>query len=248
MKFALVLPSDSDMPTTIDPKDYSISVRFILESSCKISTMLLDKKRTDPIILQNKRGYAWPISFSFSHRITPNNEDFDYEILTEIQINSKSENGISKMIEIDEKVLDDMFGAMIDINEAKDDVILETCDGFELKANMKKLSEKSSVFKAMFTHAMTETTCRQVQIKDIDREILVELLRFVYWKKVKNLEEIAFKLFEAAHKYDIQELEKMCVKSIKNRLEEENVVEIVEFAELFNLADLFNSCCQIFER
>lgn len=56
------------------------------------------------------------------------------------------------------------------------------------------------VFAAMFEHAMEESKHNRVEIKDVDHEVLREMLRFIYTGMASNLEEMAGDLLAAADK------------------------------------------------
>jgi hypothetical protein len=77
------------------------------------------------------------------------------------------------------------------------DVELEV-GGQVLKAHKVILMNRSSVFKAMFSHDTLEAAKNRVIIKDFDFEIFQELLRYIYCEKVENLEAVALDLMAAA--------------------------------------------------
>lgn len=139
-----------------------------------------------------------------------------------------------------QKTVNDLFNSMIGNNQHAE-VILKTFDGLELKANIEKLSKNSSVFKKMFGE---QTSKRVIDIEDFDNEIMTEVLRFIYYGEVQNLEVLSRKLLKAAYKYEIHGLLKICLESVYGNLHGGNVIEIVTIADLYDITELFEACCQ----
>ncbi len=63
-------------------------------------------------------------------------------------------------------------------------------------------SGRSTVFRAMFSHDMTESSGNRnrVVINDFDFKTMQELLRYIYCEEVLNLKEVALDLLQAADK------------------------------------------------
>lgn len=75
------------------------------------------------------------------------------------------------------------------------DVFIKTDDGIVLKAHKSILSEKSSVFQSMFTIDMEEAASQSVDIIEFKGPVMKELLRFIYFGKVRDLEQVNMELF-----------------------------------------------------
>jgi hypothetical protein len=58
----------------------------------------------------------------------------------------------------------------------------------------------------MFTSGMKEETTGIVEIADIDAKTIKALIEYLHKESVENFSEVAFELFKAAHKYDIEGL------------------------------------------
>jgi len=56
------------------------------------------------------------------------------------------------------------------------------------------------VFAAMFEHQMEENKNNRVDIKDVEHDVLREMLRFIYTGNTANLEDMAGDLLAAADK------------------------------------------------
>lgn len=118
-----------------------------------------------------------------------------------------------------------------------------TSDRKVLKVHKVVISARSKVFKAMLTSKMQEAATGSVYIEDFDPEVILELLRFIYYKEVEQLPKIAYDLIRAADKYDIKELKKICLDHIRSNLTAETLVETLVISDLFSDAGmLFDDC------
>lgn len=100
-----------------------------------------------------------------------------------------------------------------------------------MEKNIHKSTNRSPVFKAMFTYDMKEKFISTVDIPDITLEVLLELFRFVYYGKCNKTEEIVQEFFNAAEKYDVEELSILCEETMFNNLTEHNAIEYLHLAE-----------------
>lgn len=87
------------------------------------------------------------------------------------------------------------------------------------------LSSRSIVFEAMFRTDMEEKNKNEVNITDIESEVLEHLFQFIYTGKVDKIDHLVFQLHNAAEKYCIDGLKKICVKTIGNNINEMNAVD-----------------------
>lgn len=134
-----------------------------------------------------------------------------------------------------------------DIMMASDaDVLIKTDDGTTFKAHKAILSGKSAVFHAMFNIDMEEAASKSVDIIDFKGPVMRELLRFIYFGHVKNIKDIDAELLQAAIVYQIEKLPESCVESMTARLNNDNVIEFVRLADLYDLELLFDHCCAHF--
>jgi BTB/POZ domain len=103
------------------------------------------------------------------------------------------------------------------------------------------LSIQCPIFAAMLRATMNEKKSNEAVIKDIDSETMTELLRFIYSRKVNEIEEINVDLFKAAEKYKIQELEDRCISSMVDTLHED-VLNILMTADIYDKKILKANC------
>lgn len=100
------------------------------------------------------------------------------------------------------------------------------------------LSVRSPVLAAAFTHDMIEKKSNEVSITDIDPEIFEKVLRYIYTDQVSDLEVVAAKLLEAADKYQLLSLKKLCEEALMRSSNRENIVEIVVLADRHSAQNL----------
>ena len=61
-------------------------------------------------------------------------------------------------------------------------------------------------FAAMFDHDMEEKKNSRVEVKDVEPEVMAELLRFIYTGKTATIDSMAAELLAAADKYALERL------------------------------------------
>ncbi|KAJ8673610.1 hypothetical protein QAD02_004872 [Eretmocerus hayati] len=124
------------------------------------------------------------------------------------------------------------------LDEKYSDVRLATCGGESLVAHKCILAVSSPIFAAMFEHDMIESKLNVVDIDDVELDVLKEMLRFIYARKVENLDKVACGLLAVADKYEIQGLKDICAIKLEEILGVENVVEILVLADRHNVQRL----------
>lgn len=83
--------------------------------------------------------------------------------------------------------------------------------GQKFEVHRSILANASPVFATLFTAKMKESRTGQCIVNDIEPEIFVLLLRFIYGGKIpENLNEVAMELYKAAKYYKIDELKEIC--------------------------------------
>ncbi|XP_051173217.1 protein roadkill-like [Leptopilina boulardi] len=112
----------------------------------------------------------------------------------------------------------------------------------EFTAHKMILSLRSPVFAAVFKSKMSEELTSIIEIKDIESTIFQNMLRFIYTDEVKNLKESAVQLYNAAEKYQLEKLKRMCINSLYKNLSLKTVLETLKFAKQYSIFDLEQSC------
>ncbi|XP_033150791.1 protein roadkill-like [Drosophila busckii] len=128
------------------------------------------------------------------------------------------------------------------------DVIIISADKKELRAHKLILAARSEVFKAMFSHELEENKLNEVSISDFDAEVIHEMLKYMYTEKLTKLNDLNADLLAIANKYELQELEQMCVDSLLEHLSIETAAEAFQLGDLYNWQILKDKAMIIFEQ
>ena len=112
------------------------------------------------------------------------------------------------------------------------------CGQKEFPVHKAILSARSKVFQAMFEHKMLENERSRVEIEDIDGEIMLEILRFIYTGKTQNIEKLADALLPAADKYCLERLKVQCEETLCTTIDKDNVSDTLILADLHSATQL----------
>lgn len=123
------------------------------------------------------------------------------------------------------------------------DVTLICSDEVEVAVKKETLSV-SPVFKVMFETDMAERKRNMTQITDIDSSTMRQLIDFLYTGSVDlYMGVVAVKnLLYAAEKYELVTLKNECHNVLMTQIANENVFEILEIADIFNLRRVECKC------
>ena len=110
--------------------------------------------------------------------------------------------------------------------------ILLVCQGEEIAAHRVVLGARSSVFRAMFQSKMMESVKGEIRIDDADKDVLKEMLRYIYSTKVEEKFDKFGELLVLANKYEVKDLIKYCGTKILESLSTDNAFEIGTFAHV----------------
>jgi len=133
--------------------------------------------------------------------------------------------------------LSDDLGSLFENSQFADNVL--SCGGREFQCHKAILAARSQVFQAMFEHDMEEKKNSRVEVKDVEPEVMAELLRFIYTgKTATNLDSMAAELLAAADKYALERLKVMCEEALCNGLTVENVCDVLILADLHSAEQL----------
>ena len=116
------------------------------------------------------------------------------------------------------------------------------CDDKVFNCHKLILSGQSEVFKKMLSGNSHEATSGKIEITDASATTMQNLLFYIYHEDLqKDDAKDIVDLLIPAEKYAIADLVKICVKILKERLSEENVVDVMTAAFLTDQEDLFES-------
>lgn len=85
----------------------------------------------------------------------------------------------------------------------------------------------------------TEEREKIIEILDIEHDVLVEMLRFLYCNEIPKIEEMALDLIVAADKYNIRDLVNECASNFTlSSINEQNCERIKTIGEQLKLGNL----------
>jgi len=111
--------------------------------------------------------------------------------------------------------------------------------GEEMKAHKAFLAARCSYFINMFQSGMIEGNSSIIDVPDITPQTFNAFLEFIYCGEVTSEDEgIWLDLLELADKYCMETLEELCSRSMKGKMNKENVVKTANLAERLGMEDL----------
>lgn len=108
----------------------------------------------------------------------------------------------------------------------------------EIKAHKNILAARSDVFDAMFKSKMKEEQTGIIKVEDFKPHVIKQMMYYIYTNEVEDLPKMSLDLFEAAHFYNLIDLENMCKDYMVSNITVNNVTSLLELAEKFSLKDI----------
>jgi len=100
------------------------------------------------------------------------------------------------------------------------------------------LSCRSSVFRAMFQHGMTEAQTRRIEIKELEPEVLQAMLEYIYTGKMAYSTMKPEVMLAAAQMYDLGPLKEFYEAKLCKSLDISNCVDMLVLGDLHEAAAL----------
>lgn len=139
--------------------------------------------------------------------------------------------------------LESAMGRMLNDVETADLVLLISSNQYPLYAHRFVLAARSRVFRAMLTSSMKEMQNATIVLEDLEPEVVVQLLNFLYTDTIpsrENLDNFGPQLLVAALKYEITLLADHCERYLSKRIDGDNALEVFQFADAIGSAPLRN--------
>ena len=115
-----------------------------------------------------------------------------------------------------------------------------TCGDKEWKVHSVLLAARSPFFKTAVTTNMVEKLDMKIDIKEFDPNAMEQVINFMYGIPKEN-GPVQF-LFEAAERFQMNDLKEYAVEIAKKEMSVENVVELGHIAQLFSIEDFLADC------
>ncbi|KAL5285433.1 SPOPL.2 family protein [Megaselia abdita] len=164
------------------------------------------------------------------------NEQDEINVLCEVNILDcqKTENTQNEQVRR-VQIVDDFTRLLSDYRYS--DVMLGA-EGLHYKAHKAILSARSPIFSAMFDHDMVERESNTVNIPDISANCLKQLLLFIYTGECEHLDELAGELFKASTKYQLDDLRKASLESLRRNLDKDVAARTLLLADTYGESQL----------
>jgi len=116
-----------------------------------------------------------------------------------------------------------------------------TCRGKKFECHKNILASRSPVFKTMLDSDMKERHTGNVVIKDMDPEVLANLLSYIYTGSAPDIETMAKELFTAADQYQLMKLKELCEVKLSSSIKVNNCIELLVLGDLHQASTLRKS-------
>merc|ERR1712156_448164 len=98
----------------------------------------------------------------------------------------------------------------------------------------------SDFFKAMFKSEMKEAKSDEIEIKNVELEVIKNVIFFMYTGKI-DYEKINISLLIAADMYAVMDLRSICIEILSKTINSINVEETWQAGILLNIEDLVDA-------
>ena len=116
------------------------------------------------------------------------------------------------------------------------------CGGEEFKVHKAVLASQSPVFRRMLESDMKEQRTNVIEISDVDQAVISDMLAYIYTGSAPNLDTLVRELLNVANKYELPGLLTMCKRELKLKINAENVIELLQLADLLDSSYLKKAC------
>merc|ERR1712098_360644 len=100
------------------------------------------------------------------------------------------------------------------------------------------LTSRSPVFKMMLESNMKEKITGDIVIKNMDHEVLEDLLQYMYSGVAPNIDGHTQELFAAADQYQLDKLKELCEMKLCSRLDVNNCINLLILSDLHSASSL----------
>lgn len=215
--------------------------KSLQDEGLKTSIKIVFRDKPSIIILQQSGTCTFTENernFDISMAINDFNS-FQKEIIVNVELTiSNMDESVLKNVYI--RDLSNDFSNLYETKQYTDTTLV--VDDGEFQVHRGILAARSEVFCAMFDKTMKEGISGTAVIEDMDKEVLNELLYYIYSGRVKNLKEYGPGLLVASDKYNIPMLKEICEDFLANNLSLEVACEGLILADIHTCNSLKPRC------
>jgi len=110
------------------------------------------------------------------------------------------------------------------------------------------LSARSPVFQAMFQSGLAENRAGSVEIGDINPNVMIEMLRYIYSGCTLAVEIFGRELLACADKYQLDKLKNCCEEYLSGTLNVENCIDLLLLGDLNQAKSLKKAALEFFTK
>jgi len=126
---------------------------------------------------------------------------------------------------------------MLFLSKDSSDVIIR-CDDKVFDCHKIILASRSPVFKTMLESNMREKNTGEIEIKNMDHEVLEDLLKYIYSGVAPNIDAHSKELFAAADLYQLKKLKELCELKLSSIFDISNCIDLLILGDLYNAQKL----------
>jgi len=126
---------------------------------------------------------------------------------------------------------------MLFLSKDSSDVIIR-CGEKVFNCHKIVLASRSPVFKTMLESNMREKITGDIEIKNMDHEVLEDLLKYIYSGGAPNIDAHTKELFAAADLYQLEKLKELCEMKLCSRFDVSNCIDLLILGDLYNAQKL----------
>jgi len=126
---------------------------------------------------------------------------------------------------------------MLFLSKDSSDVIIR-CGEKVFNCHKIVLASRSPVFKTMLESNMREKITGDIEIKNMDHEVLEDLLKYIYSGVAPNIDAHSEELFAAADLYQLEKLKELCELKLSSRFDVSNCIDLLILGDLYNAQKL----------
>lgn len=165
-------------------------------------------------------------------------ENNDFKLFCRVELSSESKNLENISGNVGTSATADYIGKLLDSQVFSDFTF--NVSGKEFKVHKIILSSASPYFETLFSSDFKENE-KNVLVNNEKPDIFRLLLEYIYKGKLpENFSEVAMDLYEMAHLYQMETLEKYCLSHVySDEINKDNALKFYKFASQYKLEDLF---------
>jgi hypothetical protein len=125
-------------------------------------------------------------------------------------------------------------------NEALFSDVTFVVDGEKIPVHRNILCVRSSYFRGMFTSGLRESAEQVIALKDVDKVMFKELLRYIYCGNINEqvLHDQTIEILAIADKFDVEGLRNKCEALLLQRVTKSNASAILQAADTYHALKL----------